>query len=75
MRVLPDFQRRGFGQAILQALEVRAADPECTTLHLDTTVQQVAAQTLYLKSGYIEVGRARSGMFDIILYEKRLPTC
>src|SRR5690349_6283609 len=36
MRVHPDFQRRGFGQAILRALEARAAQLGCTTLHLDT---------------------------------------
>lgn len=75
MRVHPDVQRRGFGQTILQTLEVRASELGFSALHLDTTIQQVAAQGLYVKNGYAEVGRARSGRSDIILYEKRLPTC
>ncbi len=46
MRVHPDFQRHGFGRAILRRLESRAADLGYTALHLDTTVQQVPAQQL-----------------------------
>lgn len=34
-----------------------------------------AAQSLYVENGYTDVDRAQSGRFDIILYEKRLPTC
>jgi len=70
MRVHPDFQRRGFGAAVLQALESRAADLGHMTLHLETTTQQTAAQRLYIRSGYAEVGRAKQGRFDVIYYEK-----
>ena len=73
MRVHPDFQRRGFGRAILQRLESRAADLGYTTLHLDTTVQQVPAQQLYVQSGYSEAGTSKLGRFDVINYEKALP--
>jgi ribosomal protein S18 acetylase RimI-like enzyme len=72
MRVHPDFQRRGYGQAILDALEKRAREMGYATLHLDTAVKQVAAQELYLKNGYQETGRTVLGGFDAILYEKRL---
>jgi ribosomal protein S18 acetylase RimI-like enzyme len=72
LRVDPAFQRRGFGAAILSALERRAADLGCLTLYLDTTTIQVAAQRLYLAHGYREVGRSVVGGFDTILYEKQL---
>jgi len=72
MRVDPDHQRRGFGQALLGRLEARAAELGYTTLCLDTTVQQVAAQKLYLKNGYRETGRTKLYGFDVILYEKEL---
>lgn len=68
MRVHPDFQRRGFGQAILAELEVRARDLGYTTLYLDTTVQQVPAQRLYLMRGFRDAGRTNLGGLDCILY-------
>ena len=72
MRVHPDFQRRGFGRAILQRLESAASKLGYETLHLDTTVKQIAVQNLYVQSGYIEVSRTTLGGFDVILYEKNL---
>lgn len=72
MRVHPDFQRRGFGQAILQALESRARELGYRVLHLDTTARQIAAQRLYLKNGFHETGRTVIVGFDCILMEKRL---
>ena len=70
MRVDPAFQRRGFGQAILTALERCAVELGYRALHLDTTVQQKAARELYLKNGYREKGCFRMGRFQCILYEK-----
>jgi len=70
MRVDPAFQRRGFGQTMLDALEERATELGYTTLHLDTTVQQQAAQRLYTKNGYREVRRDRMGPFECVFYEK-----
>ena len=72
MRVHPAFQRRGFGKAMLAALERRAIELGYAALHLDTTVIQVAAQRLYLAHGYREVGRSVVGGFDTVLYEKRI---
>jgi len=72
MRVHPDWQRRGFGEAILLRLEARAAELGYRTLVLDTTVGQTAAQALYGKHGYRETGRTTMHGFDVILYEKRL---
>ena len=74
MRVHPDYQRRGCGQAILEALEARATELGYNTLQLDTTVQQTAAQSLYVKNQYTETGRAEVGDFDVIVYEKTFPS-
>ncbi len=70
MRVEPGFQGRGFGQAMLSALEDRAVEQGCTTLHLDTTVRQEAARRLYVRNGYRETGRGRVWSFDCVFYEK-----
>ena len=70
MRVHPDFHRLGFGQLILNALENRAMELGYKQLHLDTTVQQVAAQGLYEKNGYSRSGSKRIGAFSVIVYEK-----
>ena len=73
MRVLPQFQRQGFGQVILDVLEKEAVKRGYKTLCLDTTILQVAAQKMYLKNGYAEVRRTKQGFpFETIFYEKRL---
>jgi GNAT superfamily N-acetyltransferase len=81
MRVLPEHQRRGYGQLILDELEIRARALGYQTLHLDTSTLQVAAQKLYEKNGYQEVGRDTYQQevgkdtyqpLEVILYEKQL---
>ena len=72
MRVRPGLQRRGYGQTMLDVLHRRAAELGYSTLRLDTTVQQRAAQSLYLKNGYRESGRGVIGGFDCIYYERKI---
>jgi GNAT superfamily N-acetyltransferase len=78
MRVDPEFQRRGYGRAILSRLENCAREIGVSTLNLDTTTLQEAAIGLYLKSGYIETGRhhvetrRHLGNFEEILFQKRI---
>ena len=77
MRVSPEYQGRGYGQLILDALEARARDLGYRTLHLDTSVFQIPAQRLYEKNGFREVGRRTyrkntSQPLEVILYEKEL---
>ena len=72
MRVEPGFQGRGFGQAMLSALEACAVEKGYKTLSLDTTVQQEPARRLYARNGYQEVGRGRMWGFDCVFYEKTL---
>lgn len=71
MRVHPDFQRQGFGQQILEALEEIACHKGYKTLELDTTILQISAQKLYIKNGYREVTR-RMVRFETIFYEKEI---
>lgn len=72
MRVHPSYQGRGIGQRILDELEARARTLGYTTLHLDTSTLQIAAQKLYEKNGFHEVGREPLRHIEIILYEKEL---
>ena len=72
MRVHPDYQRQGFGQMMLSALEARAQALGYKIIHLDTTKVQVVAQKLYEKNGYRKVGEGQVGKFETILYEKRI---
>jgi ribosomal protein S18 acetylase RimI-like enzyme len=72
MRVHPDDQRHGIGEALLHSLEEAAARFGVLTLVLDTTSVQVAALAFYAKNGYRETGRRRQGPFEIVAFEKRL---
>ena len=81
MRVHPEYQGRGYGQLILDALETRARALGYQTLHLDTSILQIPAQRLYEKNGYREVGRDKYQQqagrdtyqqLEVILYEKQL---
>jgi ribosomal protein S18 acetylase RimI-like enzyme len=72
MRVHPNHLRKGFGQAVLSALEEKARYLGYTKLILDTTALQTAAQKFYLKNGYEEIKRGKLGRFDLIYYKKDL---
>ena len=72
MRVHPNYQGRGLGQIILDELEARARMLDYKILHLDTSVLQLAAQRLYEKNGFREVGRETRKDLEVILYEKSL---
>lgn len=72
MRIHPEHQRKGFGQAMLQAIEQLARELGYRTLHLDTTVGQTAAQGLYESNGFVKVGTGRYEQFELLLYEKEL---
>ena len=72
MRVLPDYQRRGFGQIIMNKLELKALQLGYSELILDTTTKQVAAQQFYEKNGFVESGRGKFEEFELIFYRKKL---
>jgi len=72
MRVAPAYQGHGFGQAILEMLEHKAKELGYTTLHLDTGVAMVAAQSLYRKNGYREISRGTIADVEGIFFEKSI---
>lgn len=72
MRVLPDHQRQQIGTLILQKLEEEAKRLGYHKLILDTTMVQTAAQLFYLKNGYKEVGKGKTGRYDCIFFEKNI---
>jgi ribosomal protein S18 acetylase RimI-like enzyme len=61
MRVAPEHWRHGYGQAVFDRLQARAIELGFRRLVLDTTIQMTAAQELYRKNGFQEVGRKMVG--------------
>ncbi|MCG5216305.1 GNAT family N-acetyltransferase [Streptosporangium sp. KLBMP 9127] len=72
LRVHPEFQRRGYGERILLALESRAIVLGYQTVRGDTTLNQSAAIALYHKYGWREISRADVGGLVVIYGEKNL---
>lgn len=54
--VLPDFRRRGFADALLQALDAMAADRGLRFLTLEVRAGNLPARRLYEKHGYLPAG-------------------
>jgi GNAT superfamily N-acetyltransferase len=73
MRTHPDFQGKGFAQRIYELLETKARALGYLRLHLDTGVNLILAQKLYLKNGFVEIKRDYVHMgIHAIFYEKKL---
>ncbi|GAA3103835.1 MULTISPECIES: GNAT family N-acetyltransferase [Nonomuraea] len=72
LRVHPEFQRRGFGAAMLAAIERRAVELGFQRVRGDTTLNQEAALALYQRRGWRELSRERVGDLTVIYGEKRL---
>ena len=60
------------GQALMAALEGKARQRGIAVLQLDTSQSQVAAQALYHRCGYRDVGHVILGGVECIVYEKHL---
>jgi len=69
MEVRPEFQRRGFGQIVLEKLKDTALRLGYTELCLDTTAQNIRAKKLYEKFGFVEVRRRKMDCLDVIFCE------
>ncbi|TDB88904.1 GNAT family N-acetyltransferase [Actinomadura sp. KC216] len=72
LRVRPAVQRRGYGAAIVQALEQRAVEYGYRVLRADTTELQGPALALYAKFGWTETRRETIGGIVNIYIEKHL---
>lgn len=74
LRVRPDHQGRGYGAAVVAALEERAVELGYVMLRADTTVKQPVAMELYRSSGWRELDRRMTGATVTVYFEKRLVT-
>ena len=76
MNVLPEYQRRGYGQRIYDELERRARVQDRSEILLHTTDRQTAAQEFYEASGFAETERhsvdAFGESFESVVYRKSL---
>lgn len=72
MRVHPDYQHQGCGQAIYDRLVTRAKQLGYKKLCLDTGVTMTAAQRFYLKNGYRQTGSTNLASFELLLFEKEI---
>ncbi|MDP9866097.1 MULTISPECIES: GNAT family N-acetyltransferase [Streptosporangium] len=72
LRVHPEFQRRGLGARMVEALEKRAIELGYVRLRGDTTMNQPAAIELYRKYGWREIGREERGGCIVLYGEKDL---
>jgi ribosomal protein S18 acetylase RimI-like enzyme len=72
LRVHPQYQGRGFGAAMLSALEERAVRLGFQSLRGDTTLNQSAALALYERRGWREISRRSVGSLTVVYGEKRL---
>jgi ribosomal protein S18 acetylase RimI-like enzyme len=72
LRVHPEYQRRGFGAAMLSSLEQRAVELGFSSVRGDTTLNQQAALALYARQGWRELSRQRVGDLVVVYGEKRL---
>lgn len=72
LRVHPSFQQKGYGQMLLDRLEQRAKELGIKQLLLDTLSNQLGAQKLFEKNGYILQGPAVIDGFNVILYQKEI---
>ncbi len=73
MRVDPELQGQGIGRSLLTLLEKQIVDHGYTSIELNTTINQVAAQKLYENTGYQEIRRETEGWpMELIIYRKEL---
>lgn len=76
MRVDPAHQRRGYGQAILDALLERARDLGYTELVLDTTPGQTGARDFFEANGFRQIGREQiegpDEPIDLLVYRRQI---
>jgi ribosomal protein S18 acetylase RimI-like enzyme len=72
LRIHPDCQRKGYGQAIMLKLMALAAEMGYKEAFLDTLTTNLAAQHLFQKCGFTESGRDKKGPFDLVFYGKKL---
>ncbi len=74
LAVLPDYRRRGIAQTLLDGLFDAAKEKGCESMFLEVADDNFAAQALYRKNGFRQVG-VRRGFYrgrDALLFKKGL---
>jgi GNAT superfamily N-acetyltransferase len=72
VRVDPDHQRNGYGQALLDVLERNAEQLGVQSIVLHTSEHLSAAQQFYQRNDYKETHRRQEREEELIFYEKSL---
>ncbi len=72
LRIRPDCQRKGYGEAIMRKLMELAAEMGYTEVFLDTLTTNFRAQRLFEKLGFIKSGGGKRGPFDLLFYTRQL---
>lgn len=68
------YRRRGIAEKVMNFLNTEAVKRNCEIITLEVAEDNVSANSLYEKCGYIPVGRRKGfyGGIDAIIMEKRL---
>ena len=70
MGVLPDYRRRGLGEALLRACIAKAKVKGITRVELEARADNVAAIRLYEKLGFVHEALKRNAMrFDGVYFD------
>lgn len=69
LRVDPDFQGRGIGRMLCQAVIDWARAHGCRSLYVNTTTPQMPARGLYQKLGFREVAVTYVGKYELVWME------
>jgi GNAT superfamily N-acetyltransferase len=72
MYVIPEARGRGLASMLLKALEDEARRLGYTTVRLDTGAKQPAAQAMYERAGYRQIGNFNANPFASFWGEKAL---
>jgi ribosomal protein S18 acetylase RimI-like enzyme len=72
LRIRPDCQRKGYGEAVMLKLTELAVGMGYKEVYLDTLVTNTRAQRLFEKLGFIKRGSIKRGQFDLLYYTRKL---
>jgi ribosomal protein S18 acetylase RimI-like enzyme len=68
IRVKPECQRKGYGEAMAKALIKRAAELGYDKIRIDTMITNTRAQALFNKLGFKEAYHGKIGEYNVIFY-------
>lgn len=72
MRVVPEYQGQGIGKMVLTKLVESAINKGYSTLILETSDKQIAANALYRNYGFVGIKQEIIDGYNCIWYEKKL---